>query len=642
MNDDRIRDAFTDLTHRTAANVRPTNDPSMNPSLPVGRIAAAGLVVLVMLGAGWGLFLRGGSDNQNITTDDIASDSADAASDGRGDHDSSSDATGSASDDTTDSGPTAEGDAAGDDAAEDTGSVNDSRDRQRLRVNESMVAADRNDPFLNVRLTSDANGELLAKLPPNYRGLRATGVSVVTSDGGNWIEVELLDPVGISSLDRNTGRPPLGWVNEAFVEALPAHLVDDATLGLPCEAGASAVSGTAGAATSAHHVYSLESSVGFDCLRLVIGFGAGATSPTWWELAESGDLPGGAGLSSQLPQIWVTQSGGMGAVIDLGNVASAWSSATDTNNEAFVVRQDDNGLELYVPRANGDVDVIPTGKGGLLVIDVALDPEPTLAPQSLVMVGVADAMLVGPGSVTVSGIARPFEATLDVRIENRTGDTISAVYSGSTFLGTVEASEYGVNTNDWLEAWGQFSVQAEGLAPGQYTLVLSGDGGSDAPDALRIPFAITESGSDPKLPTKSEAATAMAFVDFARSGARPDADLFADSVVLHLGPQEYTTLTGDDRFDRSRWIIDEAEGFGGFEGPFSALERVNESHLRFTRGPTGFCAGAPRQWAAGLGDLQQVNIEPIGISSCIEWFGVHLFFDDQDRIAAVVLDLFGP
>ena len=37
-----------------------------------------------------------------------------------------------------------------------------------------------------------------------------------------------------------------------------------------------------------------------------------------------------------------------------------------------------------------------------------------------------------------------------------------------------------------------------------------------------------------------------------------------------------------------------------------------------------------------------MNVEPTGIDSCIQWFGVHLFLDDDDRIAAVSLDLFGP
>ncbi|MCP5030635.1 MAG: hypothetical protein GY939_02455, partial [Actinomycetia bacterium] len=47
-------------------------------------------------------------------------------------------------------------------------------------------------------------------------------------------------------------------------------------------------------------------------------------------------------------------------------------------------------------------------------------------------------------------------------------------------------------------------------------------------------------------------------------------------------------------------------------------------------------------WPAEYDGLRQINIEPIGIDSCISWFGVSVFLDSSDQIAGVVLDLFGP
>ena len=92
-------------------------------------------------------------------------------------------------------------------------------------------------------------------------------------------------------------------------------------------------------------------------------------------------------------------------------------------------------------------------------------------PPSGAGVVLTSPVLAGSGAVDVVGLARPFEATLEVSLEDASGDPVEAVFSGSDFLGTISTSEYGVGATDWLEAWGMFAVRAEGLAVEQLLAV---------------------------------------------------------------------------------------------------------------------------------------------------------------------------
>ncbi|MEL6984803.1 MAG: hypothetical protein AAFO29_20410, partial [Actinomycetota bacterium] len=140
---------------------------------------------------------------------------------------------------------------------------------------------------------------------------------------------------------------------------------------------------------------------------------------------------------------------------------------------------------------------------------------------------------------------------------------------------------------------------------------------------------------------EAEARAAGRLISFAQ-GSPIDEALLADEVTLLLGPVIRSEATADRLADPQAWTIDEPDGFAEFTGPFNPLSSLDGERLRITAGPTDHCAGPPRDWPAELDGLRQVNIEPIGIDSCIAWFGVHLFLDDDDRIAAVAYDLFGP
>ncbi|MEM9133944.1 MAG: hypothetical protein AAGE88_16445, partial [Actinomycetota bacterium] len=114
----------------------------------------------------------------------------------------------------------------------------------------------------------------------------------------------------------------------------------------------------------------------------------------------------------------------------------------------------------------------------------------------------------------------------------------------------------------------------------------------------------------------------------------------ADEVTLGLGPTVVRTMSAAELADRSAWAID-SDGFAGFDGPFNALDSLADGRFATSTGATPHCANAPRTWPDAFAG-EQVNLVSIGIDSCIDWVGVHLFLDDDGAITAVTLDLFGP
>jgi hypothetical protein len=40
--------------------------------------------------------------------------------------------------------------------------------------------------------------------------------------------------------------------------------------------------------------------------------------------------------------------------------------------------------------------------------------------------------------------------------------------------------------------------------------------------------------------------------------------------------------------------------------------------------------------------MRRLSIQPAGISSCLEWYAIDVFLDDDGRIGGVMLDLWEP
>ncbi|MDH4277253.1 MAG: Gmad2 immunoglobulin-like domain-containing protein [Acidimicrobiia bacterium] len=639
MTEAHITDAFRDLSRR-AGTVPVDNGPHVraaaggrrgrraaNSANPFGggerrlipALAFAVLAVIAVFGA-WQLLPGDDSGSADIATDgDLADDGTTGDTDDSDGAITTGDGTSDSIDTTTDT----------DDGA--TPAIGEAG--ARYRVDTAKVAADTGDPFLNVRWAPDAGAELLAKLPPTYRGIVLTGESATADEGATWFSVQLIDPVQVNLGEPLHGGQPIGWVNAAFI--LP--LEDGIAVGtdeVPACAFLPEESGTVGGLSSSGYVYALESRrLRDDCLRVVVTLGAGST-PFMWE-----EIPAGTGPATALPDAFVTSSGGSGVSLELGdNIASVWPNATETDDGVYIARSNDGTVDLVTPVPVGRVGITPLAGSGILVIDMEVAGD---APQKGRFVALLDEPNVSAGTVTVTGLARPFEANLGVSIVDDDGKPVAALYSGSAALGTLRGTEYGVQTNDWTEAWGRFAVTAADLQPGSYTMLLDGEGGVDTPSRTAVPFSITEGPStETAEPDAGDQAVAQALVRFAQGGALTDVDL-ADEVTLGLGLSHQETFTRSELANRNNWEIDVDE-FEGFAGPFDILQPLVDGQVSFSSGSIPHCAGPPLDWPTEWDALSQVNIEPVGADSCIQWYAVNLFRNNNGEIEVIVLDLFGP
>ncbi len=497
----------------------------------------------------------------------------------------------------------------------------------RYRVDTDKVAADTDDPYLNVRWAPGAANDLLAKLPPNYRGLSWAGRSEVTEDGATWYEVELLHPVaGVQPAEPLEGSLPRGWVNAAYLLPLPDGLSVGTAELEPCPVeGESAATG----GSSEAHISSLEAGpVDDNCTRIVIGF-SGGTPGFGWEDPMEGVAP-----LDRVPA-WSTVQEPWPLIIDLPATARVWPGATDQEG-VYVARSSSLALQL--------VSLLPSDRttvrsyGGWLVID--LEDGSQVTPPADGLVALTGEPMVGFGSITVNGLARPFEANLGVSVIDGAGNRVEAVYSGSSFFGTIRAEQYAVQTYDWTEAWAPFSVEVTDLPPGRYTLKLDPEGGSDTPRTLDIPFEISEAGEAPELPGEAANQIALALGGFGSGGTAPN---FADQVIVRLGNQERLTLSATEADDPGNWVI-EADGFNGWSGPFKPLEILaGRPFRRVTTGTVDHCASPPVEfWPGETITPAPIHLEPIGIDSCLQWFDVVIRADTRGRIQEVVLDLWEP
>ncbi|MEM7325528.1 MAG: DUF6636 domain-containing protein [Actinomycetota bacterium] len=337
----------------------------------------------------------------------------------------------------------------------------------RTAVAADTVAADTDDPFLNVRATPAPDGELVAKLPPDYTGMTVTGRTETLESGAEWIEVLLLDPVeDLLNTTQSSGYPN-GWVNAA----LTVDLLNGVSVGTDQFPGCTGFAASETGDVSDGYVYSLEHTRLTDsCDRVVVSFGSG-------DLPLLGEVTGAPARSATVPAASLDDAGATAGytTIDLGPISDAWVGATDNRAGVYLVRGEDGFLDIAV--AFPVEAVIITPLTDRLVIDL-VSPGEREAPAESGAVALLAEPIVGPGSVSLAGVARPFEASLDASIEDASGEPVEATFTGSGSLGTRIASTYGVRTSDWLSAWGVFDLTIEQLEPGDYTIVLdSGQGG---------------------------------------------------------------------------------------------------------------------------------------------------------------------
>ncbi|NNL48431.1 MAG: hypothetical protein HKO76_08700 [Acidimicrobiia bacterium] len=146
-------------------------------------------------------------------------------------------------------------------------------------------------------------------------------------------------------------------------------------------------------------------------------------------------------------------------------------------------------------------------------------------------------------------------------------------------------------------------------------------------------------------PSDSEMALARMLNQFAAS---PDTGSFqalplAETVTLTLGPTIRRDVSSGDLADPLAWQF-EVDEFRGGSGTMSALAYLSDvpGGYEVTVGSHPHCAGPPMPVAEGFEELTQISIQPAAPDSCLEWWTVDVFLDDQGDIAGVTLDMWEP
>ncbi|WP_343995335.1 hypothetical protein [Nocardioides dubius] len=130
----------------------------------------------------------------------------------------------------------------------------------------------------------------------------------------------------------------------------------------------------------------------------------------------------------------------------------------------------------------------------------------------------------------------------------------------------------------------------------------------------------------------------------------------APRVRLGLGAEIVAVRTAAELADAEGWLLEETY-FRAYLGPFSALRLLRhqvddtgsaaisaDGAFEVSTDPHPHCASPPVAAPPGYQGHRRVSLQPSRASSstCLMWFSVDLFLDDQGRIAAVTLDLWEP
>ena len=134
-----------------------------------------------------------------------------------------------------------------------------------------------------------------------------------------------------------------------------------------------------------------------------------------------------------------------------------------------------------------------------------------------------------------------------------------------------------------------------------------------------------------------------AYTDLDPSSPDPAAlRISPDGATLSLADALVVQRSFDELADPANWALD-LEAFRGRVGPFSALELLgNGDKVTFTAGPHDHCAAPQAPVPEELRDLRQVSIQPTGIDSCLAWWTIDLFVNDEGEVIGVVLDTWEP
>lgn len=167
--------------------------------------------------------------------------------------------------------------------------------------------------------------------------------------------------------------------------------------------------------------------------------------------------------------------------------------------------------------------------------------------------------------------------------------------------------------------------------------------------------------STPPLTRAPSAADKRLISDFVSFAVDPSPETasrlpWANAVALGLSRDIRATLEVSDAPDTAAWVLT-AEHFRAYTGPFSALALVQRhvgkvgsdsvggrGAFQVSVGEHPHCASPPVLAPREFNDYRRVSVQPSdsSIGSCLEWFTIDLFLDEQGSVAAVTLDIWEP
>lgn len=336
------------------------------------------------------------------------------------------------------------------------------------------VANVASDDVLNARRIPGAGGPLAAELDPAYSTFRFTGETTTVADGGTWMKIVLSDPAVQLVFGPEPYEIPWGWVNAHYTEPID----EISPIGGSCDV-TGVPSPHAGDPNSAYdQVIDLLLLEFGGCSQLLItlaqGDGVDHLGVTLPDVATSA-IPGGLRLEILPPE-------------------SGWLQVLWPATELFTT-----DVEVFVARGPGGAVRID-----LLGIDVA--ETAYLADQGQIVVSfeaaggpfpdrdasvAANAPSVEAGVWTISGYARPFEASLSVSVRDA-NDTVLDVPVSGDGVNVFGPGAFSVMTTDWSETWGwfEFQVDTSSLPSGNYVVRLADDTAMEDAPTVNVPISV--------------------------------------------------------------------------------------------------------------------------------------------------------
>ena len=491
------------------------------------------------------------------------------------------------------------------------------------------------DDTLNLRRAPGADEALDARLAPTYSGVRPTGNTTIVDDGGEWWEVELLDPVRLFDLQEPLhGARVIGWVNSAFLEPY-----DPAFSAVPACSGDGPIDSLTPVANQdeADHIFQIRQyDMGGGCLRVVVTFGTdfddSGIAPRYdfigTDMRPTGNVP-------PVEVEWVQNT----TVIKLDGIDYAWATESsnvfgevrnDQDLDAFSVRRADRSIDVFIPVIGWPQGVTTNPETGQLIVDILETTSDSRPHTDNGIHVIGEPVFTAGGVVEFMGLARPFEATVGVLI-SQGGELVIDDFAMST---------------DYLEAWGLFRYRVVGLDPALPATVTINQDSETEPVGVTFELEADVNADGPtgdQLINQSDLDVTDALAGFARGEVPFGALSFTDDVVLGLNTVEQITVNGSDLASDSTWIIAREE-FDGLVGPFDVLGLLRRDNdiSQVNVGPRSHCAGPPLDFGPEWSEGRHLVIEPTGIDSCLQWYAVNLLVNDAGVIEAVTLDLWGP